>query len=76
MAAFAHIAEDEARVERFAALTGLDPADMREAARQPGFFSAVLDYLSGHEPDLVAFAEAAGLDPARVAAAGHALQGG
>ena len=43
IAAFAHIAEDPERVERFAALSGLDPGGMREAARLPGFFPAVLD---------------------------------
>ncbi len=76
VAAFAHIAEDDARVERFAALTGLDPAGMRESAREPGFFPAVLDYLAGHEPDLLAFAEASGIDPARIDMARQALEHG
>lgn len=73
IAAFAHIAEDPERVERFAALSGLDPAGMREAARLPGFFPAVLDYFAGHEPDLLAFAAASGIDPARIAAARQIL---
>ena len=72
--AFAHIAEDPARVERFAALSGLDPGRMRDATRLPGFLPAVLDYLAGHEPDLMAFAAASGIDPARIAAARQALE--
>ena len=60
IAAFMHIAEDPERVERFAALSGLDPAGMRDAARLPGFLPAVLDYFAGHEPDLLAFAAASG----------------
>ena len=76
VAAFAHIAEDPERVERFGALSGLAPREMREAARRPGFFAAVLDYLAGHEPDLLAFAEASGLDPARIAAARQVLGDG
>ena len=46
---------------------------MREAARSPGFLPAVLDFLGGHEPDLLAFAAAEGLDPARIMAAREAL---
>ena len=73
VSAFAHIAEDPARVERFAALSGIEASRMRDASREPGFLLAVLDHFAGHEPDLLAFAEAAGLDPARVAAARDAL---
>ena len=76
ISAFAHIAEDESRVERFTALTGLDPARMREAAREPGFFVAVLDFLAGHEPDLLAFAAASGVDPVRIVQAREALEHG
>ena len=46
---------------------------MRTAARRPGFLAAVLDYFAGHEPDLLAFASASGIDPARIAAAHAAL---
>ncbi len=74
VAALAHIAADPAHIERFAALTGIAPTEMRQASRSPGFFLAVLDYLGGHEPDLLAFATAQGLDPARVAAARDVLE--
>jgi hypothetical protein len=74
IAALAHIAEDRAQVERFAALTGIDPANMRQASQDAGFLVAVLDYLAGHEPDLVAFAQSQGLDPALVMAAREVLE--
>lgn len=76
VAGLGHIAADPALVERFSALSGIAPADMREAARSPGFLPAVLDFLAGHMPDLLAFAAAQGLDPARVAAAREALEHG
>ena len=75
IAAFAHIAEEPERVERFAALTGIDPGGMREAAREPGFLPAVLDYLAGHEPDLLEFAAARNIRPERIAAARTILAG-
>ncbi len=75
IAALAHIAEEPERVERFAALTGIDPGGMREAARTPGFLPAILDYLAGHEPDLLEFAAARHIRPERVAAAREILSG-
>lgn len=76
IAALAHLAESPDRIGRFAALSGLDPRAMRAAAERPGFFPAVLGYFAGHEPDLLAFAEASGIDPARIAAARAVLEGG
>ena len=73
--AIAHIAADEDRLGRFLALTGLDPAELRNAAREPGFLASVLDHLAGYEPDLLAFAAEAGLPPERVAAARLVLSG-
>lgn len=75
IAALSHIASEPSLFERFSGLTGLAPADMRNAARSPGFLPAVLDFLAGHEPDLLAFAAASGLDPARIMAARDLLAG-
>ena len=73
--ALAFVAADDQLMSRFLALTGLDVADLRAAAAEPGFLVAVLDFLGGHEPDLVAFAEAAGATPEEVVRARHALAG-
>jgi hypothetical protein len=75
VAALGFIAADSDRLDRFLALTGLDPAGLRQAASQPGFFLAVLDHLAGHEPDLLAFAAEAKLSPEKVDAARQILGG-
>ena len=64
--ALGHIAADSDRLDRFLALTGLAPESMRAAAAEPGFLRAVLDHVCGHEPDLLAFAQAAGLPPEQI----------
>ncbi len=69
IAALGHIAAEPERLDRFLALTGLDPHDLRRAAAQPGFLRAVLDHLAGHEPDYLAFAAACDVEPQRVEAA-------
>ena len=73
--AIAHLATDEDRLNRFLALTGLDPDGLRAAAGQPGFLASILDHLAGYEPDLLAFATEAGIPPERVAAARLVLSG-
>ena len=73
--AIGYIANDDERLARFLALTGLDPAGLRAAAREPGFLASVLDHLAGYEPDLVAFATDAGIAPEKVAAARLVLSG-
>jgi hypothetical protein len=59
---------DDARAQRFLAVTGLDPDGLRAAIGEPATHLAVLDFLCAHEPDLVAAAEALGLSPAQLAA--------
>lgn len=73
--AIGYIAADDERLQRFLALTGLDPGGLRSAASEPGFLAAVLDHIAGHEPDLLAFAAAADLPPERVGAARMLLSG-
>ena len=46
IAALAFLAEDEERLSRFLALSGLGPHNLREAAAQPTFLGAVLEYLA------------------------------
>jgi hypothetical protein len=73
--ALAFIAGDDDRLERFIGLTGIDPASLRDVARDPAGLGAVLDYLLGWEPLLLEFAEALELKPESVAVARRKLPG-
>jgi hypothetical protein len=67
------VLSDSDRAERLLALTGLTPDTLREGLGDPGFLAAVLDFLCAHEPDLVAAADALGVDPETLAAARERL---
>jgi hypothetical protein len=71
LTALAFLAGDMQRLGRFLALTGLGPAELREAARSPRLLAAVLDHLSRDESLLLTFASTHGLDPALI---GQALR--
>ncbi|MGL4728260.1 MAG: DUF3572 domain-containing protein [Bosea sp. (in: a-proteobacteria)] len=73
--ALGFLASEEDRLERFLALTGIDPGSVREAAREPGFLAAVLDHVSGDETMLLAFAANAGISPTAITSARHVLAG-
>lgn len=73
--ALGFLAADSERLGRFFALSGLDPADVRAAAADPGFLPSVLDYVLADEKLLVAFAEQEGLSPDHVTVARRALGG-
>ncbi|MGA7973300.1 MAG: DUF3572 domain-containing protein, partial [Pseudolabrys sp.] len=47
--ALSFIAAEPERLGRFLGITGIGPAQIREAAREPGFLAGVLDYLAGDE---------------------------
>jgi hypothetical protein len=68
LGALAWILADAARAQRFLDLTGLTPDGLRTAVTEPATHRAVLDFLCGHEPDLLAAAEALGVAPAALAA--------
>jgi hypothetical protein len=74
--ALGFVAADTELLQRFLALTGIEAADIRAAARQRGFLAGVLGFVAAHEPTLVAFAAAAGRKPDAVLAAMRALPGG
>jgi hypothetical protein len=61
------------RAQRFLDITGLTPAGLRSAVGDTATQRAVLDFLCGHEPDLVAAAESLGIEPAQLAAARERL---
>ncbi len=63
------IAASDAELDRFVALTGIAPSDMREAAENPTFLSGILDYFLGDEATLLAFAASCGRNPQDIPAA-------
>jgi hypothetical protein len=73
LGALAWVLSDAARAERFLALTGIDPADLRARAGDPVLLVQLLGHLEGHEPDLIACADALSVPPARLVAARAAL---
>ena len=73
--ALSFLAEEPERLGVFLSLSGIGPEAVRDAAREPEFLAGVLDHILGDETLLLAFAEAAGLDPADIARARHALGG-
>jgi len=64
---------DGERAERLLALTGLTPDQLRAGLDDTAVLGAVLDFLFAHEPDLLAAAEALGVEPAALAAARERL---
>lgn len=74
--ALSFVASDEERLGRFLALSGIGPADIRDAAREPGFLAGVLDFLVADERMLKVFAEEKGIPPREVGAALIALGAG
>jgi hypothetical protein len=71
--ALGFLAGEPQRLMRFLSLTGLEPETVRDAAAQPGFLAAVLDYVAGDETVLVACAGATGLRPEAIVAAQRTL---
>lgn len=59
---------DGDRAERFLALTGLTPDELRSGLGDPAVQGAVLEFLCGHEADLIAAADALGMAPSELAA--------
>ena len=76
VSALGFIAADAALLPRFLSLTGIEAADIRRAAAQPGFLAGVLQFVAAHEPTLMAFAAETGTDPSRIRSALAALPGG
>jgi Protein of unknown function (DUF3572) len=73
--ALGYLAGDPEHLERFLALSGISPGDIRIAAREPGFLAGVLDYIAGEEDLLRAVATHADVAPEELDAARQALAG-
>jgi hypothetical protein len=68
-----YLAGDPERLSRFLALSGLDLADLRAAAAQPGFLGGIMAFIAADEKTLLDFAATCGCAPEAVAAAHRAL---
>ena len=64
---------DERRAERLLSLTGLTPERLRHGIDDTAVQAAVLEFLSSHEPDLIAAADALGTSPEALVAAHREL---
>ena len=67
------ILADNARAGRLLELTGLTPDALREGLGNAAVLAAVLDFLAGHEPDLLAASKELGLGPQAIIAASREL---
>jgi len=72
--ALAHVAGDPDLGPRLLDITGLDAATLRARAGDPDTLAAVLGFLTGHEPSLIATAEALDVKPQALAAAERMLE--
>lgn len=64
---------DERRADRLLSLTGLDADTLRGGIGDPAVLGAVLAFLEGHEPDLIACAAEIGCTPEDLVAAHRGL---
>jgi hypothetical protein len=62
-------------LSRFLALTGVAPAEVRNAVSDPAFLAGIVSFLMEHEPTLLAFSAATGVQPEAVVRA-HAILSG
>jgi len=63
LSALAATLADDRRARRFLDLTGIGTDELRRRADDPRVLAAVLGFLEAHEPDLLAVAEAVGVEP-------------
>lgn len=66
--AIGFIASNERTAQRFLDLTGLTIEELRGSLEEPAVQVAALDFLSAYEPDLIACAEALGIEAEALAA--------
>jgi hypothetical protein len=75
VAALGFLATEPEQLGRFLASSGIGPDAIRDAARQTGFLTGVLDHFATDEALLLAFAHQQQIDPAEVERARAALGG-
>ena len=74
--ALTYLAGLDEMMDRFAALSGIGPADILERAQDPEMLAGVLDFFLFDEPLLTEFCEAHEINPEEPAQARMALPGG
>ena len=75
LAALAATLADDRRARRFLELTGIGTDELRRRADDPALLAALIAFLEAHEPDLISVAEEIGVEPAKLAAIRHELEG-
>jgi hypothetical protein len=73
--ALAYLAQSTEELERFVALTGVTPANLRARAGDPEILAAVLDFVLADDQRVTGFCELAEIDPRDLHMARHALPG-
>jgi hypothetical protein len=76
LAALAETLGSERRAQRFVDLTGIGTDELRRRAADPTLLTALLRFLEGYEPDLVAVAEELGVEPEELVEARRQLEEG
>ena len=71
--ALTYLAQDPERLGRFLSETGIEPAQIREAAGQPGFLLGVLEHFCADESYLLAYAANSRTSPETVDSARQCL---
>lgn len=66
--------QDERRAQRLLALTGLDADTLRAHIHEVSTQRAVIDFLEGHQADLIACADALEVSPLKLLGAREALR--
>ncbi len=74
--ALQYIAGDHELLQRFLAITGVAPEDLRALAGTAEFRAGLMEFITNDEPTLLAFAASVGEEPQVVANAGALLSGG
>ncbi|MCB2062193.1 MAG: DUF3572 domain-containing protein [Sphingomonadaceae bacterium] len=73
LAALGWILGQPDRAERLLELTGMTPDILRAGLGDTNVLAAVIEFLCAHEPDLVAAADALGIEPQELAASRERL---
>ena len=76
LSAVAYILGDDTLRERFVALSGLTPDELRVNLQSQDFLMSALEFLVMHEPDLINCATALDEDPKNLVTAWRSLGGG
>lgn len=69
------LGEEPDMLTRFLSLSGVEASSLRQFSASPGFAAALMEFVMGHEPSLMAFSARSGIAPDVVAAAWQKLSG-